>query len=500
MTRKNLSLFPFLVLFIFLLTTFSFSQQTGSVERIVISKTEKTLEVKILLSLFSYYRHFELPKPNRVGIDLFDIRAIKAPSFLRVNALGVRGVRTGMYKPRIARVVFDMIDQTPPYKIETIQNGLRILFWPKEEPEEEPEEKPEEKPEEEPEEKPEEEKVIEEKIEVEIGDATCDMRIVPTRANLGEPIFLDMSGSRNAKSMEVEVFDKEGIKITSQELTPEYPNWQTKFDEPGEYFFKGRAFNTEDKPSGNLCEAKAYINFPPVSKLKCSPCKEQPRKPITLDATGSTDPDGEVIRIDFEITDEEGNLVDRFTDNEKPFSWEKIFDEEGKYTVTAICTDDYDAVSEPAMVDVVARKKGKERLFLFLDAGALAARGLGTYIVYPTARMGIVYEIIPGVIDITLSGGGAYTNAGAPWKSFFSANMLLNFHIGPVFIGAGYGVTANDKETLPESYGEAVANIGFDTFRIGKAKVSILFEGMGPINELSLEENYKVTAGLRFRF
>jgi hypothetical protein len=218
-----------------------------------------------------------------------------------------------------------------------------------------------------------------------------------------------------------------------------------------------------------------------------------------LDATGSTDPDGQIIRIDFEITDQEGNLVDRFTDNEMPFTWEKIFDVKGVYTVTAIGTDDYDAVSEPAMVKVVTRT-GKKKLFLFLDAGALAARGQGTFTIYPTARMGILYEILPGVLDITISGGGAYTDAGPPWKSFFSTNMLLNFHIGPVFIGAGYGVTANDKETLPESYGEAVANIGFDTFRIGKAKVTILFEAMGPVNELSLEDHYKVMGGLRFRF
>jgi hypothetical protein len=489
MIRKNFFLCPFLLLFIFMLSTFSFSQQTGSIERIVISKTEKTLEVNIYLSSFSYYRQFYLTGPNRVGFDFFDTYAIKAPRYLRVNALGVRGIRTGRFRRDVARVVIDMLNGIPPYKIQTIENGVRVLFWPEEKPEEEPEEPKEEEP----------MVAVVEKIEAG-EDAICDMRLVPTRANLGEPIFLDMSGSRNAKSMEVEVFDKEGIKISSEELTPQYPNWQTKFDEPGEYFFKGRAFNTEDKPSENLCEAKAYINFPPVSKLKCSPRKGQPKKPVTLDATGSTDSDGEVIRIDFEITDEDGNLVDRFTDNEKPFSWEKIFEEEGKYTVTAIGTDDYGAVSEPALVDVVARWGGKERLFLFLDAGALAARGEGTYTIYPTARMGVVYEILPGVIDITLSGGGAYTSAGAPWKSFFSANMLLNFHIGPVFIGAGYGVTANDKETLPESYGEAVANIGFDTFRIGKAKVTILFEAMGPTSEPSFNENYKVMGGLRFRF
>jgi len=248
MIRKNFSLFPFLLLFIFLLATFSFSQQRGSIEKIVVTKTEKTLEVRLLLSFFSYYRQFELSGPNRVVIDCFDTRSIKAPRILRVNALGVRGIRTGMFKPGTARVVLDMIDQIPPYKIESIENGLRILFWP------------------------EEEKVIEEKVEIEIGDAICDIRVNPVKANPNDPIFLDMSGSKNAKSMEVEVFDKEGIRITSKKLTPEYPKWETRFDKPGEYFFKGKAFNPEDKPSENLCEARTYINSPPVSKLECSPC------------------------------------------------------------------------------------------------------------------------------------------------------------------------------------------------------------------------------------
>jgi hypothetical protein len=332
MIRKNLSLFPFLFIFIILLATFSFSQQKGSVEKIVISKAEKTLEVRVLLSFFSYYRQFELPGPNRVVIDFFDARSIKAPRFLRVNALGVRGIRTGMYKPGIARVVFDMIDQIPPYKIESIENGLRILFWP------------------------EEEKVIEEKVEIKIEDAICDIKVNPVKANVNDPIFVDMSGSKNTKSMEVEVFDKEGIKITSQKLTPDSPKWETRFDTPGEYFFKGKAFSTEDKPSENLCEAETYINSPPVSRLECSPCKNRILKPITLDATGSADFDGQVIRVDFEITDEEGNLVDRFTDNEMPFSWEKVFEYKGVYTVTAISTDDYGAMSEPALVKVVARK------------------------------------------------------------------------------------------------------------------------------------------------
>jgi hypothetical protein len=381
-----------------------------------------------------------------------------------------------MYKPGIARVVFDMIDQIPPYKIESIENGLRIIFWP------------------------EEEKVIEEKIEIEIEDAICDIKVNPVKANVNDPIFVDMSGSKNAKSMEVEVFDKEGIKITSQKLTPDSPKWETRFDKPGEYFFKGKAFSTEDKPSENISEARTYINSPPVSRLECSPCKVKIQKPITLDATGSADFDGQVIRVDFEISDEEGNLVDRFTDNEMPFSWEKVFEDKGVYTVTAIGTDDFGAVSDPALIKVIA-KGGKKRLSILLDAGALAARGQGTsYSAYMAGRLGIVYQIFPGTLDIIISGGGAYTTESAPWKPFYNGSLLLNLHLGPVFIGAGAGVTTEHKETLPKAYGEAIANIGIDIFNISKTKFSILFEAAGPVTDLSFKEHHKLMAGFRLTF
>ncbi|NIM59151.1 MAG: AMIN domain-containing protein [Candidatus Aminicenantes bacterium] len=480
MTRKNLSLSVFLLLFIFLLATISFSQQKGSIEKIVVSKTEKTVEVRIHFSLFSYYRQFELSGPNRVVLDFFDTNFIKAPRFLRVNALGIRGIRTGRFRRDIARVVFDMLDGIPPYRIETIDKGLRILFWPSEE-------------------EVIEEKVIEEKPEIEeVEDAICDMNVNPAKANPNDPIFVDMSGSQNAQSMEVEVFDKEGMKVTSQRLTPDSPKWETRFDKPGEYFFKGKAFNKEDKPSENLCEARTYINSPPISKLECSPCKDKIRKPITLDATGSTDPDGQVIRVDFEITDKEGNLVDRYTDNDMPFSWQIVFEDKGVFIVTAVSTDDYGAMSEPALVRVAARED-KKRLFILLDAGAVASRGEGTHMIFPAGRLGIGYKFLPG-IDIVIAGGAAYSNLSAPWKSFYNGSLLLNFHLGPLYIGAGGGVTTENRETLPKSYAEAVVNIGFDMFSFSKTKISLLFEGAGPVKDLELEDHYRVMAALRITF
>ena len=97
-----------------------------------------------------------------------------------------------------------------------------------------------------------------------IPDAVCDIQVSPAKANINDPISVDMSGSQHAKSMEVEIFDAEGTKIASQTLTPDSPKWQTKFDKPGEYVFKAKALNVKGVPSTNPCEAKTYINAPPT--------------------------------------------------------------------------------------------------------------------------------------------------------------------------------------------------------------------------------------------
>ncbi len=312
------------------------------------------------------------------------------------------------------------------------------------------------------------------KVEEVIPDAICDIKVDPAKANLNDPISVDMSGSQDAKSMEVEVFDKEGTKIITQELTLDSPKWQTKFDKPGEYVFKGKAFNIKDKPSENPCEAKTYINFPPVSKVESSTPEDYVGLPVTFDASGAADSDGEVVKVDFEITDEEGNLVDRFTDNEKPFTWEKIFEDEGVFAVTAIVTDDFGAVSEPARVEVTQKFK---RLFFLVDGGPLAAFGGGSTGGFLGARLGVLYKITPGTLDLIVEGGGAFTFSGAPWTGFFMANALVNFYAGEGFyVGGGAGFSTNSRTGQSSSI-EIVANVGYDVIDEVKMKGSIFIEG-----------------------
>lgn len=333
------------------------------------------------------------------------------------------------------------------------------------------------------------------KVEEIIPEAICDIKVTPAKANLNDPISVDMSGSQHVQSMEVEVFNQEGEKVSSQSLSPDSPVWQTKFEEPGKYVFKGKAVNPEGKPSTNPCEAETYINYPPVSELSCFPCQEYVGKAIKLDASDSRDQDGEVVKVSFEIIDDTNTTIDRYTDTEKPFEWNKVFEEEGTYTVIAVATDDFGGVSEPSKVEVRAKHK---RLFILADAGPLFSKGsLGTYL---GARLGFAYSLVPRSVDFVISGGGAFTLSGDPWKSIFVGNALVNIHTGAAFFGVGAGFTTEVKEERGSDI-DLIANFGFDVFNDYTSAASIFFEARGPVGEdRSFSDNYKFMFGFRYLF
>jgi hypothetical protein len=488
MMKKKATFFAFLFLIGLSLVLFSYSRaqeapkKTGVLESISISKEADRLDVKIIFNVFTIRRQLELTNPNRLVIDFVNLEKINAAASYKVDYLGVRSIRTGMFKPNIARVVFDIAGEIPSYSIESIENGVDITFGVKEAPKEAPKVPA----------------VVEEVKEIKVEDAICGLKVVPEKANINDAISVDMAGSQHAQSMELEVFNPEGTKIDTKKLTPDSAQWKTTFGKPGEYAFKGKAFNTQGKPSENPCQAKVYINFPPICKLQCKPTQEYAKKPIAFDASGSMDNDGQVVKVEFIVSDEAGNVIDRHTDSEKPFAWQKSFEKEGLYTITALATDDFGGLSEPARVSVMINPKKPRKALFLADAGALAARGAGTYIGYPVLRVGLVYRTAIRKLDFVLGGGGGYISKLPGWKSFYIVDALLNYHFGPVFIGAGGSVTSKFREISSHSYGEVVANLGFNIFRKVNFSGSIFFEGRGPANGLSFKDNYRMMLGFRF--
>ncbi len=478
--KKYASVFCALLLFLSsLILSFSeeytTSGQEGVLESILVSKEQNTLEIKILVTEYSQRDYFNLSQPNRIVIDFLGATDITTSRRIDINDFGITAIRIGMFKTNIARVVFDLEGAIPLYKIEDIQGGVRVLFWTEERPE-----------------------VIEEKPPPEAVPeeaAIARMNVRPDKASLNDPVVVDMSGSQNASFMEVDVINTEGVIIDTLRLTPESSRIEITLDKAGRYSFKGRAFNISGKPSENPCEARVHINSPPICKLESQYYEDYAGKTFTLDASGSVDPDGEVVKAHFEVIDQAQNSLDRLSATRKPFIWKRVFNTEGIYTVAVRVTDDFGAESEPSEAQVVVTSK---KVFWFVDAGASAASG-NSYGGYTITRLGLVIKI-SRALDYTISGGGGLALDDNPWTSYFMANMLFNIHAGPVYLGAGAGLTSGVREDRNPD-GEIVANVGVEVGREALTKRSFFIEVRAPIGkDRVFAEHHKLMFGFRLLF
>jgi len=330
-----------------------------------------------------------------------------------------------------------------------------------------------------------------------VPDAVCRLAVSPAKVNLKDVVTMDMSASENAKSMEVDVFGPDGAKITTHSLTPESPRWQLPLDKPGDYAFKGRVVNAKGKASTNSCEARVQVRFPPVAKLDITglPRKIYVGMPVTFNADGSTVQDGKLAKADFEIWDEAGKRVDRFTDEQAPYSWTTVFKEPGKYDVTLAVTDDSKAVSEPARISLEVIQK---RTLFLAEAGPLFAKG--SHGPYFGGQLGVLYRLLPDILDITAAGGGAAALKGDPWKSFFFADVMLNVHAQKAFFGAGLGFSSKARKDQKANT-ELVGDIGLDLFNNFSTVGSIFFEGRGALGAgRSFSKNHKLMLGFRMLF
>jgi hypothetical protein len=332
----------------------------------------------------------------------------------------------------------------------------------------------------------------------EIPEAICNLKVSPAKANINDPITVDMSGSQYAKSLKVEIFDKQGSKVVSKDLTPASARWQTKLDKPGEYIFKGTAINLADKPSANPCEAKVYINFPPVASVVpgCTDCKNYYGKPVTFDASGSSDPDGEVTKVSFELKDANGQVVDSFVDTEKPFTWEKTLYQEGTFTVATTAYDNDGAVSAQTSDSSKSFTVTRKKLFGSIEFGPMLAHG-SAYQTYLYLRPGLFTWLNPDKVSLTFTAGVGVPLKGSPWKTIIMAELLANLHMGKAYIGVGPGFTTKEKD-IRKAGVDAVGQIGLTVFDNYLKNGQIFFEFRAPIGRTF--DSHKMGIGFRYNF
>jgi hypothetical protein len=338
---------------------------------------------------------------------------------------------------------------------------------------------------------------LKEEVE-EIPPAVCNLKVSPAKVNIGDPITVDMSATKYARSMKVEIFDKQGNKVASKELTPEAARWQTKLDKPGEYVFKGSALDLAGKPSTNLCEGKVYVNYPPKAVVvpNCLNCREYVGRPLTFEASGSADPDGEVTRVVFELVDAGGQVVDSFTDTERPFIWKKTLYKEGNYVISVTAFDNDGAASSPSPESRKSLKVTRRTFFIAAEAGPMLAKGSYTGFVF--ARVGMNLWLKPDKTSLVFTSGSAMPVKGSPWKPVITANLVGNLHFGPVFTGLGLGFMTAERTGRKDGV-DALAQLGVTLSNNYLSMWQLYFEFRVPLGR-TFEDHHKMALGLRYNF
>lgn len=325
--------------------------------------------------------------------------------------------------------------------------------------------------------------------------ASCDLRVDKAKVSLNETFTIDMSSSKCAQSMEIEIIAADGTKVAGQTLSPTDPKWQTQLDNPGEYTIKGSVFNPKCDPPSTACEAKIAVKAPPVCCVKVLPDKKFVKKPIIIDATCSNDPDGEIVEAAFEVKDKEGNVVATQVMKEGPFKWETQFEKPGNYTVCLKMADNDGGTCESCETKFVV--KGKP-LYGLVALGPLLAKG--TYSFYLFGRAGLGLWLVPDTLDLALSAGGGITLTGDPFKSFVMATLIMNYHTGAFWFGGGLGFTTDIKPDWDGGL-NVVGNVGIDIFNTGNSTGSIFGELRFPVGDgHDFADHHMILLGFKYIF
>ncbi len=224
-------------------------------------------------------------------------------------------------------------------------------------------------------------------------------------------------------------------------------------------------------------------------------------RPITFDASGSSDPDGEIVKVVFELLDEAGNVIDTCVTTRKPFIWEHVFSRPGNYTIDVVVYDN-DGASSPASDPCRLTFEVTQKLFFWtVDANAMLFKGSTS--LAPALRAGFFYWVTPGKWSFTLSAGGGMPLAGNLWNFTVLADALINGHYKEYFIGTGVGFSSkHHDDELPVTYKggvDLVARAGIQVFDKWTSKGDLFFEFRAPVGR-TFSRHYKLGLGFRMLF
>jgi hypothetical protein len=102
--------------------------EVSQLSAITFAKTDAGLEITIHVNGEFSNDVFRLTEPERLVMDLTPIEKISVAPQIDINNGGVLRVRTGQFKPQVARLAFDLESPNMGYKIQRTAEGLKVTF------------------------------------------------------------------------------------------------------------------------------------------------------------------------------------------------------------------------------------------------------------------------------------------------------------------------------------------------------------------------------------
>jgi hypothetical protein len=235
------------------------------------------------------------------------------------------------------------------------------------------------------------------------------------------------------------------------------------------------------------------VNQDPVCNMTLSGTEIKCGEVITVDATGSTDPDGTISEVIFRLVDASNQVVAEKTDKQAPFVQEfTVPCDSPQYTVKVVVVDSKGKQSSPAdctQTVIIAKRKGGP----VVDVGYAHQFDPANYLF---ARVGYEYFLAEKLSAMGLVGGFARVE-GDDGGSAFTVDALLNYYVtDKMFLGAGAGFWGGDDSNV-----DLIVNMGYLVHeKPGGMKTSLFLEGRCEADELISSLASRFGLGVRFQF
>lgn len=298
----------------------------------------------------------------------------------------------------------------------------------------------------------------------------CALEVSPSRIEVGNPVILDLCKSKNWVKGTIKV-TLDGKEISTIEATKEDCRKTFTASEPGNYRFEAVVYEEHGIASTNPCFASVdyWKNLPPQCDLKVSPEKVLTGQMITLDASGSSDPEGKLKGVKFTIKSD-GNVIEEKTLSEPPYIYKFKPAKAGSYKVELVAMDDHDVSSSTCEGSYSILRRG----FFLAETGIMSQADPRLFL---PLRFGYQYRInesyrVAGILgyNIKIKGNSEDDEYGNP----FTADLLFFYYPERFFVGAGTGLwlvkNENNLDFVVKAGYEVYSteNLGFYLFLEGR--------------------------------